>query len=104
MIGNAVVIDQFHQRSQVELREQRASVAPVEDAAVEVTAVMVEGHLQETGAHLRGLPRCGTLSRPVALVAAKRPDAGRHQSGRSEERRVGNECVSTCRSRWSPYH
>src|SRR3546814_2982835 len=28
------------------------------------------------------------------------------QSGapRSEERRVGKECVSTCRSRWSPYH
>src|SRR3546814_1102963 len=23
--------------------------------------------------------------------------------GRSEERRVGKECVSTCRSRWSPY-
>src|SRR3546814_3181886 len=22
----------------------------------------------------------------------------------SEERRVGKECVSTCRSRWSPYH
>src|SRR3546814_11233434 len=28
--------------------------------------------------------------------------AGR--SMRSEERRVGKECVSTCRSRWSPYH
>src|SRR3546814_14845273 len=28
------------------------------------------------------------------------PDA----SWRSEERRVGKECVSTCRSRWSPYH
>src|SRR3546814_7928073 len=26
------------------------------------------------------------------------------KSGRSEERRVGKECVSTCRSRWSPYH
>src|SRR3546814_11812814 len=25
-------------------------------------------------------------------------------STRSEERRVGKECVSTCRSRWSPYH
>src|SRR3546814_5549198 len=24
--------------------------------------------------------------------------------GRSEERRVGKGCVSTCRSRWSPYH
>ena len=23
---------------------------------------------------------------------------------RSEERRVGKECVSLCRSRWSPYH
>src|SRR3546814_4975004 len=26
------------------------------------------------------------------------------QLSRSEERRVGKECVSTCRSRWSPYH
>src|SRR3546814_2722308 len=26
------------------------------------------------------------------------------QGFRSEERRVGKECVSTCRSRWSPYH
>src|SRR3546814_7553886 len=26
------------------------------------------------------------------------------RSGRSEERRVGKECVSTCRSRWSPYN
>src|SRR3546814_16126517 len=25
-------------------------------------------------------------------------------AARSEERRVGKECVSTCRSRWSPYH
>src|SRR3546814_19774803 len=35
------------------------------------------------------------------------PDArsGTDSSGRrSEERRVGKECVSTCRSRWSPYH
>src|SRR3546814_12080151 len=26
-----------------------------------------------------------------------------HAENRSEERRVGKECVSTCRSRWSPY-
>src|SRR3546814_11561145 len=26
------------------------------------------------------------------------------RADRSEERRVGKECVSTCRSRWSPYH
>src|SRR3546814_6358266 len=38
------------------------------------------------------------------------PGAGLHRrqrvgdAERSEERRVGKECVSTCRSRWSPYH
>src|SRR3546814_7791838 len=30
--------------------------------------------------------------------------SARSGSIRSEERRVGKECVSTCRSRWSPYH
>src|SRR3546814_19334282 len=29
---------------------------------------------------------------------------GQQQEDRSEERRVGKECVSTCSSRWSPYH
>src|SRR3546814_8041137 len=32
------------------------------------------------------------------------PDAMLYRKSRSEERRVGKECVSTCRSRWSPYH
>src|SRR3546814_19109654 len=30
--------------------------------------------------------------------------AAQMMGARSEERRVGKECVSTCRSRWSPYH
>src|SRR3546814_14718486 len=46
-------------------------------------------------------------------VAEKTPDwswgvdylhRGREYGDRSEERRVGKECVSTCRSRWCPYH
>src|SRR3546814_13082492 len=37
----------------------------------------------------------------IAWVAFDLP-LGPH--ARSEERRVGKECVSTCRSRWSPYH
>src|SRR3546814_2240034 len=37
-------------------------------------------------------------------LRAKRSNPERlTHSGRSEERRVGKECVSTCRSRWSPY-
>src|SRR3546814_15018602 len=31
-------------------------------------------------------------------------EATPHELSRSEERRVGKECVSTCRSGWSPYH
>src|SRR3546814_17036233 len=39
---------------------------------------------------------------PVLLTLLGR--VGIVTSQRSEERRVGQECVSTCRSRWSPYH
>src|SRR3546814_13398104 len=36
--------------------------------------------------------------------AAGADRAAVNQAKRSEERRVGKECVSTCRSRWTPYH
>src|SRR3546814_6826859 len=43
--------------------------------------------------------------RPVGLNPIPCTSNGRKYSAwRSEERRVGKECVSTCRSRWSPYH
>src|SRR3546814_3033766 len=38
------------------------------------------------------------------LVGDERLWGSSGHDGRSEERRVGKECVSTCRSRWSPYH
>src|SRR3546814_16704039 len=44
--------------------------------------------------------KSGELSRKVVLKGIAATAGAR----RSEERRVGNECVSTCRSRWSPYH
>src|SRR3546814_293898 len=44
--------------------------------------------------------RCGGGVVPTRVVRAV-PNKFKH---RSEERRVGKECVSTCRSRWSPYH
>src|SRR3546814_14551626 len=45
---------------------------------------------------------------PAAFVARQikvvLQDIGADAIKRSEERRVGKECVSTCRSRWAPYH
>src|SRR3546814_14315193 len=47
-------------------------------------------------------------ARPQALAGTLAASALAHSvllgQARSEERRVGKECVSTCRSRWSPYH
>src|SRR3546814_7075795 len=40
----------------------------------------------------------------IARGLAKDQIAALVRFPRSEERRVGKECVSTCRSRWSPYH
>src|SRR3546814_1305170 len=69
----------------------------------------VTGHGEKMDVHRKGL-----LHRAFSVLIAD--DAGRlllqkrapekyHSAGlRSEERRVGKECVSTCRSRWSPYH
>src|SRR6056297_3996075 len=44
-----------------------------------------------------GWPNCWS---PTSTRRAPRSPG----SSGSEERRVGKECVSTCRSRWSPYH
>src|SRR3546814_12101820 len=76
--------------------------------------------------HVRGMCRHNELHRPRPISVQLRHERGRdtlelpdedllhlrmkvrlrllYEDERSEERRVGKECVSTCRSRWSPYH
>src|SRR3546814_20290984 len=44
------------------------------------------------------------FAKACGLPAAPVDDLLAFHVVRSEERRVGKECVSTCRSRWSPYH
>src|SRR3546814_6854598 len=48
------------------------------------------------------LPRIS--ARQANPPAWERADRALAKIGRAEERRVGKECVSTCRSRWLPYH
>src|SRR3546814_5205025 len=45
---------------------------------------------------------CAKIDSAGAVAVKVQPCASSRE--RSEERRVGKECVSTCRSRWSPYH
>src|SRR3546814_20733293 len=68
-----------------------------------------EGYDEETRLLLVGLPKMHSVpdvpTRDDAEQAlAELGDLLREMQFRSEERRVGKECVSTCRSRWSPYH
>src|SRR3546814_18791962 len=67
------------------------------------------------GGRDRAVARAAVADLIPALIAQRRTKGGptgflrrvfnaRADDARSEERRVGKECVSTCRSRWSPYH
>src|SRR3546814_4785702 len=50
--------------------------------------------------------RIAVLPQACSMMSTKRSNGSERLLPmlRSEERRVGKECVSTCRSRWSPYH
>jgi NitT/TauT family transport system ATP-binding protein len=56
----------------------------------------------------KGQPRIGMVFQQANLMpwrtAIQNITLPLELEGRSEERRVGKECISRCRSRWSPYH
>src|SRR3546814_13691807 len=80
------------------------------DRAVRVVAVDA-GHLAFGQRHVRAavelladVPVAGRAGFVDRLLGHQSLDGElRHRAVRTEERREGKECVSTCRSRWSPY-
>src|SRR3546814_13992963 len=85
-------------------------IAPIQDAQVfRIGAQIDAGRL---GVHLQlRFRKRGKISGPAfgglelyLACPVKLWSIGMQGALRSEERRVGKECVSTCRSRWSPYH
>src|SRR3546814_21034854 len=83
---------------------EREAHAVVERAAVTIIAAVGnrrDEFMQQVAMRTMQLDQvdAGTVG-PLRRLDELAPDAG----ARSEERRVGKECVSTCRSRWSSYH
>src|SRR3546814_2973018 len=83
--------------------EARARAMPARIVKIELGGDVDHGRLDEDADHP---PVTGGNS-----ATSRAPDSGASGpiiapsiAARSEERRVGKECVSTCRSRWSPYH
>src|SRR3546814_12975580 len=87
-------------------RETRDLVVRRFNAGLEARTSMeqAEGSVETAEAQLAAIDEAIGLNRnALAALIGAGPDRGLSIT-RSEERRVGKECVSTCRSRWSPYH
>src|SRR3546814_13658808 len=76
-------------------------------ATYHLAAIALEN---KAGVQFNNIPYVGAGPEMTAILGnqveggfATTGEAGTYVK-RSEERRVGKECVSTCRSRWSPYH
>src|SRR3546814_11546476 len=119
-----------HQPERIELgifrhRERRVRPRPGE-LFVQRIPIAVSDGVDDGGGYLSGqnrfchatkLPRIASsvdrLWPPVEAALARRPHGrsaaqnnrgSHHENNRSEDRRVGKGCVSTCRSRWAPYN
>src|SRR3546814_15261320 len=86
-------------RSQFETAGVRV-VTYKQEYSAEGTRTLIREVAQSLGQPGRASPIIGRLDKDLK-TADRFVDT---LSRRSEERRVGKECVSTCRSRWSPYH
>src|SRR3546814_12661032 len=95
------VVHASGQRGAVLAVRQQATTDPLAGFIVAATGLLMEP--ADTTADLlqHGVIRMLLVGR---CQCAKSPYAFGVVQLRSEERRVGKECVSTCRSRWSPYH
>src|SRR3546814_13499651 len=84
----------------VRLREHDAEIVVAEMRE----RIVVADHALQPLAQLRDVLGGRSLAmrlRDLVIVLGRQYQ---YREVRSEERRVGKECVSTCRSRWSPYH
>src|SRR3546814_16617727 len=85
-----------------------AALALEQDGFRGAVADAVARHGADRVAVFIGTSTAGTLATEHAYrqrdVDGRLPASYVYRRTRSEERRVGKECVSTCRSRWSPYH
>src|SRR3546814_5407870 len=112
MVNVVVFVTYFVFFKQKTAYEMRISDWSSDVCSSDLVVVAVQGHIgavARVAHHERPQEHhqvaLGALARVVAEQGAQQRDRAQARHGvRSEERRVGKECVSTCRSRWSPYH
>src|SRR3546814_11038670 len=97
IVGEDVKLVQKIGAEELEIKLRAGDTAPTQAGIEQADGLQVCARLccGERGSRCVGSigPRVGNRARDAPQVSV-----------RSEERRVGEECVSTCRSRWSPYN
>src|SRR3546814_12067463 len=86
------------------LEEMSIRYLPTEARSALRAGEMQRRHRQRGGGDARAVPDFLTGAHALMQCSGLITRDDRFYRDRSEERRVGKECVSTCRSRWSPYH
>src|SRR3546814_3601693 len=102
-VDDIVSIFFFKQKTAYERRisDWSSDVCPSDLAAARDPAVLLEARLDLVGPGERARRLCADRHEPLPLrVALEHRVERRDRGDRSEERRVGKECVSTCRYRW----
>src|SRR3546814_1140175 len=100
------VIDVYFFFSSRRRHTRCALVTGVQTCALPISPEKTGVRDASKGSPLLGFHVCAFTLRSAGTMAGRQKVGGgtRRVLRRSEERRVGKECVSTCRSRWSPYH
>src|SRR3546814_20748332 len=93
-------------RRDLEVRQRRGLLQPLADGGHGLRKVRGSRRRVEAAGrqHALAVPEAVEGLRSLAGDRAEAEGIEVAKAERSEERRVGKECVSTCRSRWSPYH
>ena len=85
------------------------AIRKLEERAAPASGTLMERAGAAAAEYARSL--CGDTAKRVLVVAGPGNNGGdafevaaHLKRWRSEERRVGKECMVQCRSRWSPYH
>src|SRR3546814_4072843 len=99
MLSNIVNFFFFKQKTAYEMRISDG----VQTCALPIWQRFERPAVKDADKGARRLARQLRLHVAGGKLAVGRADIGQ-VVGRSEERRVGKECVRKCRSRWSPYH
>src|SRR6056297_2157680 len=108
MMFDRILIPTDGQPAMDSVYTRAAELAATHDAAIDLVFFFSSRRRHTRISGVTGVQTCalpilsGSLTRVTTFVVSNVELAS--WATRSEERRVGKECVSTCRSRWSRYH